>query len=200
MKKSIFVFCFFFGFVNMNAQDYIKPIEGKGFYAKVTKEDSDEIFYESNRTKFTIPKKEVILIEYLERGVVIYNKEYIKELDVSNYRGFLYAEGNSVYIPFHSNKSAQRGGAIELRKLLAGDGFWKVVDCEQEAHFIMEYVFDEYSGLDKAYFRIKNRNGKILYTSEKVRAKDFVPYHAGQKSATKLYEKHIKKLQKNIEK
>jgi len=198
-KTSIMVFCFFLGFVNINAQDYIKPIEGNGFYAKVTNTIGDTIFYESNRTKFTISKKEVKLIEFLERGIVIYNKEYVQNIDVSNYNGLLYAEGNCVYIPFANDKVVQRAGAIKLRQLLKEDGFWKVVDCEQEAHFIIEYVFDE-TGLDKAYFHIKNRNGKIIYTSPKVGARDFVPSHAGQESATKLYEKHIKKLQKDIEK
>ena len=159
----------------------------------------DTIFYESNRTKFTIPKKEVKLIEFLERGIVIYNKEYVQNIDISDYKGLLYFKGNSIYIPFASNKVVQREGSIQLRRLLVDDGFWKIVDCPQEAHCIMEYVFDE-SGLDKAYLRIKDRSGNIIYTSPKVRAADFVPSHAGQESATKLYEKYIKELQKSIKK
>lgn len=189
----LFVVITLFG---ISAQDYIKPINGKGFYADVTDARGDSIRYKSNRAKFSISKSDVVLVEYLEIGVVVYNKQYINSLDLTNYSGLLYAKGNKVYVPFSSDKMAQRHGSLKLRSLLKEDGFWNVVDCEEEAHCIIEYVFDD-SGKDHAYIRVKDRKGVVIYESSSVRAKDFIPYHAGEESATKLYNKIIKKELQN---
>jgi hypothetical protein len=176
----------------VSAQDYIKPINGKGFYANVTDAKGESIKYTSNRVEFSIPKNEVVLIEYLERGIVFYNKQHIDSLDLTNYSGSLYAKGNNVYVPFASDKIAQRVGSITLRNLLKEDNFWNIVDCEEEAHCIIEYVYDE-SGSDHAYIQIKDRQRTILYKSSNVSASDWIPHHAGKESATKLYKKIIKK-------
>jgi hypothetical protein len=81
-----------------------------------------------------------------------------------------------------------------MRELLINDGYWNIVDCELEAHCILEYVFVDDDGRDYAYLRIKDRSGKVITTSPTVSASDWIPSHAGQESARKLYEKHIKKL------
>ena len=200
VHRSILVFfLFFMGIINLNAQDYIKTVDGQGFFAKIVSDEENKIIYESNKTKFTILKKEIVLIEYSERGLIIYNKEFIQEIDIPrDSNALLYAKGNCVYIPFSSNRVVQRAGSKQLRQLLAEDGFWKIVDCEQEAHCIIEYVFDD-KGKDKAYLRIKDREGAILYISPKVGATDWIPTHAGQESAIKLFEKYVKKLKKQIE-
>lgn len=176
----------------VSAQDYIKPINGRGFFGTVINESNGFIKYISNRSSFQIPKEEIILIEYIERGVVVYNKEYIKPLNVSNYSGLLYARGNNVYVPLASRVLHQRSGAIALKELLMGDNFWNIVDCEEEAHCIIEYVFDS-SGRDTAYIQIKDRNGSVLYTSSKVRCKGLVPTRAAAESAKKLFDNIIKK-------
>jgi hypothetical protein len=199
MKKvTLISVIFFLAGTILYAQDYIKPVNEKGFYADIKDQSGDYIVYESNDIEFSIPKSEIVLVEYLERGVVLYNKQYIKELDLTNYTDLLYSKGNNIYVPFASNKIAQRAGSITLRKLLEEDGFWNMVDCEQEAHCIIEYVFNG-SGRDRAYLRIKDRKGTILYESPTVSASDWVPYHAGEESATDLYKKIIKKkIQKSL--
>ena len=200
LSKRICLLSFvFLGFTinDMNAQDYVKPINGKGFFAKIIEQSEDDIVYESQKIRFNIPKKDIAFIEYLEMGIIYYNKESIQKLDIANYSGLLYAKGNRIYIPFASKTVAQRAGALKLRELLSNDGFWKIVDCEEEAHCIMEYIFDE-SGKDRAYLAIKDRNGNILYKSAKVSASDWVPSHAGQESATSLYKRHISTLKKSL--
>jgi len=129
MNKKV-LFSLFISFITINifaqdffGKDYIKPVNEKGFYAVVKNERGDLIEYESNRMMFSIPKSEVVLIEYSERGLVFYNKQYIKSLDLSNYSSLLFAKGNNVYIPFSSDITAQRTGSMQLRKLLAEDNF-----------------------------------------------------------------------------
>ena len=195
-KRLYLILFLFLGIANnMNAQDYIKIVNKRGVFAKVIEQNEEFIVYESQKTKFSIPKEEVVLIEYLEMGVVYYNEEFIQKLDPTNFHDLPYSRGNCIYVPFASNKVAQRSGAIKLRELLSKDGYWKIVDCEEEAHCILEYVFSD-SGRDHAYFIIKDRNGEVLYKSYRVSASGFVPSHVGQESATALYERHISKLKK----
>jgi len=193
-KKIYLILLLFLGIANnMNAQDYIKLVNKRGVFAKVVEQNNDFIIYESQEVKFSIPKEEVVLIEYLEMGVVYYNEQFIQKLDLSNFQGSPYSRGNCIYVPFASNKVVQRSGAIKLRELLSKDGYWTIVDCEEEAHCILEYVFSD-SGRDHAYFIIKDRNGEVLYKSYRVPASGFVPSHVGQESATALYKRHIGKL------
>ena len=93
-----------------------------------------------------------------------------------------------------STKIAQRSGSGTLKMLLVNDSLWNIVDTEEQAHFIMRYVFDD-RGSDKAYIEVEDRMGKKVYMSPKVSARDFVPWHAGEESAEKLY-KIIKRVTK----
>ena len=198
-KKICLLLLIFCSIVStMNAQDYIKPVDGKGFFTKVTMQSEDFIIYESQRTQFKVPRKDIVLVEYQEMGLIFYNKEHIQKLDLTNYEGLLFSKGNRIYIPFSSTKVAQRVGSMKLRELLSKDGYWEIVDCEEEAHCIMEYVFSE-SGRDHAYFIIKDRSGNVLYISPRVSASDWIPSHAGTKSANSLYKSHISKLKKEID-
>lgn len=59
----------------------------------------------------------------------------------------------------------------------------------------MKYVFDD-SSSDKAYITVEDRMGASVFMSKKVSARDLVPWHAGEESATKLYEQMMKLIRK----
>ena len=75
-------------------------------------------------------------------------------------------------------------------------GCFNIVDTEEEAHYLLYYVFDD-RGADKAYLRVEDRSGKEIYTSRNVPARDLIPWHAGEESATLLFNNLIKTIKKN---
>lgn len=175
---------------NAVAQDYIKPVTGNPFYASVKEVTDSTVTYEKNKVIKTTALKDIVLIEYEEDGIVEYNKSGIKPLDLSNYSGGLYAKGTNVFIPCSGDNISQREGSKYLKKLIQESMYWNIVDCPEEAHCIMKYVFDD-TGRDHAYLLITDRDGKILYKSPKVSARDLVPADAGKESAKKLFDKNL---------
>ncbi|MDR3118563.1 MAG: hypothetical protein LBU44_03985 [Mediterranea sp.] len=182
----------------MNGQSFVGLMDGRSFYGDIESENEKEMTIEIDRRIVKIPKENIALIESEEGGVDILRKEGIKEVNVDNYTGLLYAKGNCIYIPYSSTKIVFRVGSRVLRQLLARDGYWKVVRCNEEAHCIFEYVFDD-SRADKAFIRIRDREGNVLLETQTVPAADFIPHHAGEESAQRLYNKEIPKLKKMIE-
>jgi len=190
---STLLFLFIFVFIS-SAQDYIKPVNGDGFYTNITDASGDLIIYKQGSTLFSIAKEDVILVEFIEKGLIYYNKQYINELDVTDITGYIFSKGNCVYVPYFGNKIVKRRGAYNLRNILKEDGFWKVVDCPEEAHFIIEFVLNESVRPNTAHILIKERDGKVIFKSKSVNATSPSPYRAGNKAATGLYENYLKKL------
>lgn len=183
---------------DIHSQIFMKFENGKSAFVNVKYENDKEYRIEQEDRIISIPKDKVILIETEEEGVIIFKEDKIsciKDWDMTE--GPLFKKGNMIYIPYSSTKIVTRVGSRYLREYLMRDGFWNIVSCVDEAHCIFEYVFDD-TGRDSAYIRIKTRNGDILYESEKVSAKDFIPHHAGEESATRLYNRIIPKIKKLV--
>ena len=120
---------------------------------------------------------------------------------LKDYKGFLLAKGNKVYVcSGNSDKDSwsdyDREAAGVIMTLLKRDGFWNVVDDINEAHFTINYFVDT-RGSDKAYCSLSTwRTGKsFLLTVRKSNES------ASDNSliAMKCYEKYIRPLQKKIE-
>ena len=184
--------------VNVHSQVFMKFENGTSAFVEVKHENENEYRIVQDDRIVTISKEKIILIETEEEGIIFFQKNKISPIvDWELSEGTLYKKGNNIYIPYSSTKIVTRIGSMYLREYLVHDGFWNIVSCEDEAHCIFEYVFDD-SGRDTAYIRIKTRNGEILYESERVSAKDFIPHHAGEESATKLYKRIIPKIKKSL--
>lgn len=175
---------------NAFAQDYIKPVNGKPFYADVIDVTDSTITYDRGRLTTTSPLKDIILVEYEEEGVMVYNPEYLSTVDPNKCSGKLWALGNCAYVPCFGKETSQREGAKLLKELLIREGAWKIVDCPEEAHFIIRYVFDD-TGLDHAYLLMTDRDGKAFFQSPNVSARDLNRTDAGRESAQKLFDLHL---------
>jgi hypothetical protein len=99
---------------------------------------------------------------------------------------FFMAEGKRDYIPLASSIIQQRWAAKRLRELMIENAYWQVVGCEEEADFIMEYVFDD-TGSDHAYLLFTDRNGTKFLSTSNFSVSDLIPMNAGEKSAEKIF-------------
>lgn len=172
-------------------QDLLKLTNGKSLFVEIQSVNNDEVVYQKDNRTVTLSIDEVALIEYLEGGVEYYHKESLQTINIENIEAPVYQKGNKVYIPFSSDKVAHRCGALKLRELVSKSDLWQVVDCEEEAHFIMEFVYSE-RGKDHGYINIKDREGNLIYQTPKVRNSDFVPSHKGEEIAERLFKKYIR--------
>ena len=172
-------------------QDLIKLTNGKSFFAEIRSNNGETGVYEKSNRIVTQSIDEIALIEYLEGGIEYHHLESLRIINPDSIETPASKRGNKVYIPFSSDKVAHRCGALKLRELVSEGGLWQVVDCEEEAHFIMEFIYSE-SGKDHGYINIKDRQGNVIYQTSKVRNSDFVPSHKGEEIAERLYKKYIR--------
>lgn len=197
--KLTLLIAIFFAYNYSYGQSYIKLTNGERFWVEIDKQTDSIIFVDGDDLgEFQISKKNIAYIEYEERGLYYYNKEGIKDVndqalkDLANKDSkLLLKEGNNVYIPFASNRVAGRAGGKKLRELMELNSLWNVVDNELEAHFIIHYYFDD-NGVDNACLIFKTRDNRTIYITPSVKASDFIPFHAGQESAVKLYNKYLR--------
>lgn len=173
-------------------QDLIKLTNGKSFFTEIQSVDKESVVYQIGKRKVTLPTEEIALIEYLEGGVEYYNME---TLQIINPDSIVYPlqRGHNVYVPFSSENVTKRSGALKLRELAQESMLWHVVDCEEEAHFIMEFVYSDI-GKDHGFINMKDRCGKVLYQTREVYNSDFNPVHKGEELAEELFTKHIRTL------
>ena len=148
----------------------------------------------------TIPMSEITSIDAVSdkpsKDTVV-NVEEVEGYDpLANYKGFLLAKGNNVYV-YCEGKDYEKAGAEALRKLLKNDGFWNVVDRMQEAHFTINYLVS-LRGRDQGYISVSSwrvQQAELIYgesTNETPSPNINI--------ATKGYNKVITSLQKKIEK
>lgn len=148
----------------------------------------------------TIPMSEITSIDAIldnSSNDTIVNVEKVAGYDpLANYKGFLLAKGNNVYV-YCEGKDYEKAGAETLRKLLKNDGFWNVVDRMQDAHFTINYLVS-LRGRDQGYISVSSwrvQQSELIYgesTNETPSPNINI--------ATKGYNKVIISLQKKIEK
>ena len=148
----------------------------------------------------TIPMSEITSIDAIldnSSNDTIVNVEKVAGYDpLANYKGFLLAKGNNVYV-YCEGKDYEKAGAETLRKLLKNDGFWNVVDRMQDAHFTINYLVS-LRGRDQGYISVSSwrvQQSELIYgesTNETPSPNINI--------ATKGYNKVITSLQKKIEK
>lgn len=193
MKKLLLLIVSVLCGSTLYAQGFIYTTDGKMYFTEVKNLDKDFVNVNIGDYNKLIPKSEIVLVEYMEDGIEIFQKEKIDSIEPhafdGNYAKFL-AQGQKVYVPVASTTIAVRWGAKRLRELLLAEGYWKLVGCAEEADFILTYKFNE-DGRDHAYLFIYDRNDEAILQSPRVGAKDFVPAHAGEESAEKLYKRFL---------
>ena len=148
----------------------------------------------------TIPMSEITSIDAVSdkpsKDTVVNVEEVAGYDPLANYKGFLLAKGNNVYV-YCEGKDYEKAGAEALRKLLKNDGFWNVVDRMQEAHFTINYLVS-LRGRDQGYISVSSwrvQQSELIYgesTNETPSPNINI--------ATKGYNKVITSLQKKIEK
>jgi hypothetical protein len=176
----------------MYSQTFIRTIDGKNYWSEKSLNaliGEDEIPVNNGRNIIRIQKSIILLMEDMEAGLKIIQPDKINKVEPLAFDGDLeafLAKGKRIYIPLASSITQQRWGARKLRELFDESDYWQLVGCEDEADFILEYIFDD-EGKDKAYILVSDRMGKnVLYTSH-IFASDWVPAHAGIESAEKLF-------------
>lgn len=139
-------------------QDLIQLKDGKTLWANntLTTDSYIEITL-GNNSRQQYPLKDIVLVEYLEGGLTYYDSSFLKIIDEQTIKAPYFKEGDNVYIPFSSTRVAQRCGSIRLRELVQHYGYWNVVNSPLEAHFILEYVFND-NGADHAYLLLTSRD------------------------------------------
>lgn len=197
LRSCFFVVILLLASVRMQGQALIETVDGKLFFGDITFRNDEKISFEQNNRIIQKKLSDIRVIETEEGGVEYLQEDKLAKVD-PNVKGLACAKGNCVYIPYSSPRIVVRWGSRTLCERLMEDGFWKIVGCEEEAHCIFEYVFDD-DGRDKAYLLVKDRKGNVLWKSGKVGASDWVPRDAGKESGAALYKKQIKKLKRLVE-
>lgn len=149
-------------------QDLIKLTNGESFFTEIQSVKDGKVTYQKGPQTMTLPVSDIALIEFKETGVEYFNKNALIVIDPKTIGTPICKKGNKVYIPFSSHFVTQRSGALRLREIVAEDGFWETVDCEEEAHFILEFVYSE-KGRDNAVVDLKDRSGNLVYETSKIR-------------------------------
>ena len=182
---------------SMSAQCFITTVDGKMYFSEMKELSTakDRIVVKSGDLDVTIRKTDIMLVEYMENGIEIVQEDKIKAIAPIAFDGDIaafIAEGKKVYVPMASSSIRNRWGAKRLRELIIDDSYWKLVGCEDEAEFILNYSFSD-EGHDHARLIFSDRTGKKILTSKKVGASGWFPTKVGIESAEDLYKKYITK-------
>lgn len=193
MKKTFFAIalCMFCNF--MLAQDLIRLADGTSFMAHVVSIEDGIVTYQDGVSKATLPKNEIALIEFAENGVRYFNREALHPIDPKDVPLPVYKRGNKVYIPFSSKDVAKRSGALKLREEVKKNGNWEVVDCVEEAHFILEFNYSE-EGIDHGKVIMRDKEGHMIGETSKVRNSGEDLTTKGEVIAASLYNKYVSHL------
>lgn len=175
------------------AQDLIKPINGKSFFADIQSVENGVVNYQIGVSKMTIPTTDIALIEFHDSGVQYFHKEALQTINPKTIAPPVYKKGHKVYIPFSSKDETQRIGALKFRELMEQDGTWEVVDCKEEAHFLLEFLYSE-QGRDHANVVMKEQSGKVIVQTPKVKNSGRNPKTKGEMLAKAQYDKYVDKM------
>lgn len=182
---------------NVSAQDFVKTSDGRMFWTDIDAksfDDKDFIVVEDDNQNIRISKSDIVLVEFKEEGLVILQKDKIKPISPKAFSGELdfFNKGKHVYVPISSFKSEQRYGSARLRENIMAHGYWEIACCEEEADFILKYIFDE-QGSDRAFLLFSDRFKKeIMYTpSEKTNSSMWDQKENAEVAADQLYDKYV---------
>lgn len=84
-------------------------------------------------------------------------RDRFPEVDLTNFHGLLINKGNCVYVPINGAYEGERAAQAHLKRLLEQDGFWKVVDYPEQAHFVFQGVLNTV-GPDHFFFVLRTRS------------------------------------------
>ena len=198
IKRTVFCIVLSLTTVFVYSQALISTTDGRLCWVKGNAEkltELGEISAEEGRRIVKIPASNVVTIEDMEEGLKILQSDKLKKRPAvafeDNIESF-FARGKKVYIPLASGIIQQRWGAKRLIELMMESYYWDLVACEEEADFIMEYVYDD-QGSDHAYLLFSDRLDKKVLSTRNVSASDFIPVHAGEESAEKLFNTFLKR-------
>ena len=192
--STLFTVLFLFVANSILAQDIVYTVDGKLYetYLNTTNIKSlDSFAYELNGRIYRVPVSDVVVVEYEATGMEILQPDKIKKVPAVAFNDDLLtfmAKRKKVYIPYSSPHIQQRSGVLTLRNLIQNSGFYEMVKCDDEADFILQFMFDD-KGRDHAYLLVTDRMGNRVLCTDNVNAQDFVPKDAGQEAAEKLFKK-----------
>lgn len=160
MKKTLFIFALCVLSASLWAQDLIITKDAKRIEAKIIEVSKSEIKYKDwsyvEGPTFVIDTREITSVVYSNGSVQLFEsqptvsqsvegttvsepKVVQPDVDLSNFHGLLIAEGNCVYVPTNGPTDYEQAGQQTLKECLRSDGFWKVVDDINQAHFVIQY-------------------------------------------------------------
>jgi len=163
------------------AQDKIVTHHDEVINGFVVEISETSVFYSKDSTQENLKRiaKEDILMILKADGTVINLAEAVPAtpvakvteqpdrfpiVDLSQYHGYLLQKGNCVYIPTDSKIDYERAGQEEYKNLMDKQGYWKVVDKPEQAHFVAMFIV-ETKGSDVAlvFFRTRTEYEKQPY-------------------------------------
>ena len=149
-----------------------------------------------------IPMSEVAYVDQKESANTIIPKSENMMVDpvvnhsIQDFKGFLLAQGNNVYVYCDNDKYGKRG-AERLRSLLIKDGFWNVVDRMENAHFTINYGVTLRRG-DKLLLSVSSwRTNELIYLAIQ-RKWDIEDEYVHDRYAQDLYDDYIVPFQNKI--
>lgn len=151
MRKFVLLFVFLFATAHLYGQKSVSSVilkNGtvlKGYIKNI--DPTDALTIEISGVETRIKMDNIALIEASdqkseEAPTQIIQKEkrvVMPEDPLANYKGFLLAQGNNVYV-YGDDSEFERLCVEEIKKYLMMDGFWNVVDNISEAHFTINYL------------------------------------------------------------
>lgn len=214
MKKLLFLLIAFISLaaVAQNKQVKVSLRNGTTIEGEVKEFDAlDHITIIVGGVETTIPMSKVAYVsnigEQTQRATesvaeTTRSTEVITEDPLKDFKGFLLAKGNNVYVESSNsdkNKDASydKEAAMVFRAMLKKDRFWNVVNNRYQAHFVLHYRVNTQKS-DKCQLTISSRKtGKSYFlagskTNESALKNNII--------AQDFYNKEIKSLQKKIEK
>lgn len=210
MKKIVFLLFAFISLaaVAQNKQVKVSLRNGTAIEGEVKEFDAlDHITIIVGGVETTIPMSQVSYVsnigEQTQRATesvaeTTRSTEVITEDPLKDFKGFLLAKGNNVYV-YSEDGEFGKAGADELKRLLKADGFWNVVDYMNEAHFVITYLV-HLRHRDRVTISVsswRTNNTKLIYSNT---SNGLETTHVNREMAQSGYYDGIKSLQKKIEK
>ena len=115
-----------------------------------------------------------------------------------NYKGFLLAVGNNVYVR-GGDYDYEQAAVQEFIKQILIDGYWNVVYDIKQAHFVLDYHVD-LEGRDQAQLRITTPKGDINYTPYKFKVRANESVVSNRNIAKNFYSMYIDNIAKDYNK
>lgn len=216
MRKTIFLLIIFFSLAvdAQNSQVKVSLRNGTAIVGEVKEFDAlDHITIIVGGVETTIPMSQVAYVSNIgeqrsSETTVDRSSETTRRIEVTkedplkDFKGFLLAKGNNVYVESSNSDRNEKAtydkeAAMVIRTKLKNDGFWKVVNNKNQAHFVIHYRVNT-EKIDKCQLTLSSyRTGKILLLAgSKTNESDL----RNNVNAQHFYDKAIIPLQKKIEK